>query len=76
MDPLDFTYGQIIAMVESRQSTDWDHTASTIATTLNVNRTKNAKPVSPDEIHPMRKSRSGVKLNKNNIHLLKSLAKS
>ena len=40
-------------MANARMESDWWHTANILALTINLNRKKGAKAVSPKDLHPM-----------------------
>jgi len=46
-------------MAAGRQSAQWDHTCSVMATIINVNRGKNKPLIRPNQLHPMMAKRSG-----------------
>ena len=62
-------------MVEGDQRKQWDHTASIIATIVNVNRDpkKSALPVSRFHPYESKRRRQGIPITAQNIGVLKAL---
>lgn len=47
-------------MVEGKLDSQWNHTCSIVSSLYNVNRGK-GRPMSPDDIHPMRLAEKKIK---------------
>ena len=62
-------------MAEGRRREDWNHTASIIAALINSNpfRKPGAKPVSPQEIHPMGRGESAAPTFRIKVSALKGM---
>jgi len=62
-------------MVEGGQRKQWDHTASIIATIVNVNRDPKRSPLPPRRFHPYegKRRRQGIPITAENIGLLKAV---
>lgn len=57
IDPRPFSLRQLDRMAQSRQMTNWDHTAAVCATILNVNRDpKKSQPADPAKLNPFRQN--------------------
>lgn len=62
-------------MAQGKQKALWDHTCSTIATLMNVNRGRNQPLVKPHQLHPMRKSQGGMSFDAETVRAISGALK-
>ena len=72
VNPDPFRLYELIAMAESRNKSDWWHTASIMCLLANINRGKGKRPFTPNDFFPFGKTKKNkISLTKDTISALK-----
>ena len=51
------TYGQLVDAANVARHERWDHTSMELALTYNVNRAEGQRPTTPDDWHPLKRTK-------------------